>query len=362
MAQGLAIVPAVLGELLSQFLLDVPTAMRVDEISTDARLADRAPVHSCCRFEALPARDPVHTCASAPLAGSATPTFCPATTRWWQHAVQRQPAQAPLLCDQPAGRAAAAFFWTIAKPGQEPVPTAIDEWTESTVRRLPGRPTGRTVVLLLREPDRVPSRCTSTRSVSVPVAPLAGLPVYAVLDLFVDIEHDRFWWWHGAALTASLLTALAALFVFLAARGFVEPVLIALCAAGRARVWPGKRCCVAGRPLARRCGSIRCAASACVDLSLRRLRARRTAFLLFLTARPHCHLVRLRAERGSAASRFRRRGPLWQSSWWESLPGLLFSPARGLVWFSPVLVLGLVSAAACAEPALPSPDPGATVS
>ena len=25
-----------------------------------------------------------------------------------------------------------AFFWTIAKPGQEPVPTAIDEWTEST--------------------------------------------------------------------------------------------------------------------------------------------------------------------------------------------------------------------------------------
>ena len=45
-----------------------------------------------------------------------------------------------------------------------------------------------------------------------------------MLDLFVDIEHDRFWWWHGAALTASLLSALAAVFVFLAARGFVEPV------------------------------------------------------------------------------------------------------------------------------------------
>ena len=40
-------------------------------------------------------------------------------------------------------------------------------------------------------------------------APLARLPVYAVLDLFVDIEHDRFWWWHGAALTASLLITLA---------------------------------------------------------------------------------------------------------------------------------------------------------
>ena len=37
---------------------------------------------------------------------------------------------------------------------------------------------------------------------------------------------------------------------------------------------------------------------------------------------------------------------LWQSSWWESLPGLLVSPARGLVWFSPVLVLGFVGSAA----------------
>ena len=43
-------------------------------------------------------------------------------------------------------------------------------------------------------------------------APLAGLPVYAVLNLFVDIKHDRFWWWHCAALTASLRVALAALF------------------------------------------------------------------------------------------------------------------------------------------------------
>ena len=34
---------------------------------------------------------------------------------------------------------------------------------------------------------------------------------------------------------------------------------------------------------------------------------------------------------------------LWQSSWRESLPGLLFSPARGLVWFSPVLLLGLAA-------------------
>ena len=75
-------------------------------------------------------------------------------------------------------------------------------------------------------------------------APLAGLPVYAVLDLFVDIEHDRFWWWHGAALTASLLIALAAVFVFLAARGFVEPVpavLIALAFGLGSCAWAGQQ-------------------------------------------------------------------------------------------------------------------------
>ena len=68
-----------------------------------------------------------------------------------------------------------------------------------------------------------------------------GLPVYALLDLFVDIEADRFWWWHGAALTASLLTALAALFVFLAARGLVKPLpafLVALTFGLGSCAWP----------------------------------------------------------------------------------------------------------------------------
>ena len=31
-----------------------------------------------------------------------------------------------------AGRRRAGLLWTIAQPGQEPVPTAVDEWTEST--------------------------------------------------------------------------------------------------------------------------------------------------------------------------------------------------------------------------------------
>ena len=47
--------------------------------------------------------------------------------------------------------------------------------------------------------------------------------------------------WHGAVLTASLLTALAAVFVFLAARGFVPPVpavLVALAFGLGSCAWP----------------------------------------------------------------------------------------------------------------------------
>ena len=131
-----------------------------------------------------------------------------------------------------------AFFWTIAKPGQEPVPTTIDEWTESTDAAYREGRLAATSHFYYASPTVFPEGYVNTFGVG---APLAGLPVYAVLDLFVDLEHDRFWWWHGAALTASLLTALAALFVFLAARGFVEPlpaVLIALAFGLGSCVWP----------------------------------------------------------------------------------------------------------------------------
>ena len=131
-----------------------------------------------------------------------------------------------------------AFFRTIERPGAEPVPTAVDEWTESTdTAYREGRLAVRSHFYHV-SPTVFPEVYVNTFGIG---APLAGLPVYAVLDLFVDIEHDRFWWWHGAALTASLLTALAALFVFLAARGFVEPVpavLVALAFGLGSCAWP----------------------------------------------------------------------------------------------------------------------------
>ena len=224
-------------------------------------------------------------------------------------------------------------------------------------------------------------------------APLAGLPVYAVLDLFVDIEHDRFWWWHGAALTASLLVALAALFVFLAARGFVQPVpavLIALAFGLGSCAWPvssqalwqhpastfflslgawlllrseerppAAACCGAAFGMAVLCRPTVAAVVVCTGAYLLCVDRRRCAafvlgglpFLVFLTAYNYHYFGHPLAfgqsvvASGIALSKTGSAN-LWQSSWRESLPGLLFSPARGLVWFSPVLVLGLVSARA----------------
>ena len=128
-----------------------------------------------------------------------------------------------------------AFFWTIAKPGQEAVPTVIDEWTDSTDAAYREAGLAAPSHFYYVSPTVFPEVYVNTFGIG---APLAGLPVYTVLDLFVDIEHDRFWWWHGAALTASLLTAL---FVFLAARGFVQPmpaVLIALAFGLGSCAWP----------------------------------------------------------------------------------------------------------------------------
>ena len=283
-----------------------------------------------------------------------------------------------------------AFFRTIERPGAEPVPTAVDEWTESTdTAYREGRLAVRSHFYQV-SPTVFPEVYVNTFGIG---APLAGLPVYAVLDLFVDIEHDRFWWWHGAALTASLLTALAALFVFLAARGFVEPVpavLVALAFGLGSCAWsvssqalwqhPASTFFLSlaawlllrsqRRPLAAAwCGAafgmaVLCRPTSavvvlCTGAYLLWVDRRRCAafvlgglpFVVFLTAYNYHYFGHPLAfghsvvAAGIALSKTGSAG-LWQSSWWESLPGLLVSPARGLVWFSPVLVLGFVSAAA----------------
>ena len=131
-----------------------------------------------------------------------------------------------------------AFFWTLAQPGVAPRPVAIDDWNSAAdAAYRQGQLKAASHRYYLATTVR-PDVYVNTFGLG---AAVAGLPVYALLDLFVDIEADRFWWWHGGALTASLLTALAALFLFLAARGFVEPpaaLLVALAFGLGSCAWP----------------------------------------------------------------------------------------------------------------------------
>ena len=283
-----------------------------------------------------------------------------------------------------------AFFWTLEQPGVAPRPVAVDDWNgaaDTAYRE--GQ---------LRDPaPRYYLAATTRPEVYVNTfglgATLLGLPVYALLDLFVELENDRFWWWHGGALAASLLTALAALFVFLAARALVRPLpalLVALAFGLGSCVWPVSSQALWQHPASTFCLSLgawfllrsserpRAAAWCGAALGMAVLCRPATAVAvvcvgayLLWTDRRRCaayvlgglpFLVLLAAYNGyyfgsplvfgqTVASKLiflRDTGSehLWQSSWRDSLPGLLISPSRGLVWFSPVLVLGLVSAAA----------------
>ncbi|MDE0024475.1 MAG: hypothetical protein OXP69_08675 [Spirochaetaceae bacterium] len=283
-----------------------------------------------------------------------------------------------------------AFFWTIEKPGTEPVSTDVDEWTESVdADYREGRLAARSHFYYV-SPTMFPDVYVNTFGIG---APLAGLPVYAVLDLFVDIANDRFWWWHGAALTASLLTATAAVFVFLAARGFVPPVpavLITLAFGLGSCAWPvssqalwqhpastfflslaawlllrsesrplAAAWCGAAFGMAVLCRPTTAVAVVCAGAYLLWVDRRRCAafvlgglpFLAFLTGYNYHYFGHPFAfgqsvvASGIALSKT-GSADLWQSSWSESLPGLLISPARGLIWFSPVLVLGFAGTAA----------------
>ena len=283
-----------------------------------------------------------------------------------------------------------SFFWIEVRPGAAPRRVTIDMWnSETDAAYREGRLKAPSYYYYLAP--------TTRRDVYVNTfgigAPLFGLPVYALLDLFVDIEANRFWWWHGGALTASLLTALAAVFVFLAARGFVKPVpafLVALAFGLGSCAWP-----ISSQALWQHPASTFCLSLGAWFLLRSRERPRAAAwcgaafgtavlcrpatavvvvcagvYLLWVDRR-RClayilgglpFLVSLTVYNASffgnplvfgqsvvsqsLALRDTGSASLWQSSWRESLPGLLISPGRGLIWFSPVLLFGFLSAVA----------------
>ena len=284
-----------------------------------------------------------------------------------------------------------AFFWTLEPPGIPPRPVAVDDWNEAAdAAYRQGRLKVRQHRYYLAATTR-PEAYVNTFGLG---AALAGVPVYALLDLFVEIESDRFWWWHGGALTASLLTALAAVFVFLAARGLVRPLpalLVALAFGLGSCAWPvtsqalwqhpAATFCLSlgawfllrseGRPpraaawcgaafgMAVLCRPATAVAVVCAGAYLLWADRRRCAayvlgglpFLAVLAAYNGYYFGSPLAFGQTVASKLialRGTGSenLWQSSWWESLPGLLISPSRGLLWYSPVLLLGVAGVAA----------------
>ncbi len=99
-----------------------------------------------------------------------------------------------------------SFLWALHSPGKEPQRVAIGQWSrEADDLYAQGRLKAVNRYYLAK--TRRPEEYVNTFGLG---AAVTALPVYAFLDLFVDIESDRYWWWHGGALTASLLTALAA--------------------------------------------------------------------------------------------------------------------------------------------------------
>ena len=291
-----------------------------------------------------------------------------------RHSLSLGPADAPY-----------SFSWSLQQPGEQPLRVTVERWNSAAGEAYrDGR----------LQPVEHHYYLAETKRHEVYVntfglgAPLFGLPVYALLDLFVDLENDRFWWWHGGALTASLLTAGAALFLFLTARRFVRPLpaaLVALAFGLGSCAWPVSSqalwqhpastfCLTLGawfllrgserRHMAAWCGAAfgmavlsrpaTAVALACVGAYLLWTDRRRcVAYLLgglpFLAvlAIYNAYFFGSPLMFGqtvvSKAVALQATGSeqLWQSAWGESLPGLLISPARGLLWFSPVLALGL---------------------
>ena len=287
-----------------------------------------------------------------------------------------------------------AFKWRLEEPGGEPHGVTLDRWyrvaewnREAAGLYEQGRlkPFGRYWVVETRHPGKY----VNTFGIG---AALTGLPVYALLDLFTDVESDRWWWWHGGALTASLLTAATALLIFLAARHFVAPLpalLVALSFGLGSCAWPVSSqalwqhpansfflalgaffllasperrryaaYCGAALGMAVLCRPPSAVAVVCVGVWLawadrRRLPAWVAGGLPFAVVLAAYNAwwfgspFDFGQTMASRAIALRDTGSedVWSGSLWENLPRLFADPQRGLAFHSPVLLFGFAGMA-----------------
>ena len=279
--------------------------------------------------------------------------------------------------------APASFHWRLKEPGEEARRVAFDEELYEQGRLTP------TAYPYYLATTRHPGTYVNTFGIG---AALTGLPVYALLDLFTDVESDRWWWWHGGALTASLLTAATALLIFLAARRFVAPLpafLVALSFGLGSCAWPVSSqalwqhpansfflalgaffllasperrrhaaYCGAALGMAVLCRPPSAVAVVCVGVWLlwadrRRLPAYVAGGLPFAVVLAAYNAWWFGSpfdfgqtlSSGAIALALAGSEDLWSGPLWESLPGLFASPQRGLAFYSPVLLFGFAGMA-----------------
>ncbi len=285
-------------------------------------------------------------------------------------------------------RAPAGFTWTYKEEsGEERQIGKLKEWNRQlhdAYRNGDLTPTHQYYLT----PTKHPGRYANTFGMG---APVAGLPVYAFLNLFTDVDSNPYWWWYGSKLSASLLIAFAAVLLFLSARFFVASapaVLIALTFALGSCVWTTSSqalwqhpantfflalgayflCGAATRKhFAAYCGlalgmAVLCRPTGAVVVvcaGLYLLVANRRLFMRYaLGGLPVAaalaaynlyyfdnlfHFGQIAASESIALAKT-GVADVWQTPIWLGLSGLLFSPSRGLLFFSPVLLFGFAGA------------------
>lgn len=222
-------------------------------------------------------------------------------------------------------------------------------------------------------------------------AAVAALPVLAAIRPFAgDLRRSPEWLWNGAKLSAALLAALAATLVFLTLRAWLPPgqaaLLAVACGLGtplwssasqslwqhapdafflaggtlamvraRDRAWTWALCglafalAAASRPSSAIFGAVVAAWLAVRDrralLALAAGAAPVVAAVLASNLFLNGSLLRY-AQMGHGQVALAKTGSpdLWQGRPWVTLPGMLLSPSRGLLAFSPFLLLAVPGA------------------
>ena len=123
------------------------------------------------------------------------------------HSLAVTPPQAP-----------SEFSWFSQRPGEEGKQIKINRWgKEMAALYETGQITARPHYYLVESVH--PGHYVNVFGVG---AALTALPVYGLLNLFTDIASNHFLWWHAAKLLAAALIALSAVLIFLSMRRFVS--------------------------------------------------------------------------------------------------------------------------------------------